>query len=359
MAISDTCESRSRSKLVVEADNCCIDARSRGASDAGVDVIGDKSAAADHHLDPVVTQQHARRHSREHSRSLTVITEVAGASLQGYLRESPSSSPSNPRTSARNSGRSAPLVAGAPSSSLHRQEGSWRSLAREDFQDTVFCTYRSLAAGDGTPTQLVSPQPPMNLDAGRFERPPVVRGVGRPATASNFTLDHPQGEPNRPSRLVLKKTHQVGWPKANFVQTGRRDLLPVAGFNIPSWRPAYSCDPQIISHEEHPPLPPRPQTPRSAVMQANAAYIREVEAQVQVDGVIGDVARVAAIKACFGVQESPRRPPTAPGQMLVGKPRQERPSTAGSVATTTAASASQQQIPTPRLHSARGVHSRA
>lgn len=198
----------------------------------------------------------------------------------------------------------------------------------------------------------------MNLDAGRFERPPVVRGVGRPATASNFTLDHPQGEPNRPSRLVLKKTHQVGWPKANFVQTGRRDLLPVAGFNIPSWRPAYSCDPQIISHEEHPPLPPRPQTPRSAVMQANAAYIREVEAQVQVDGVIGDVARVAAIKACFGVQESPRRPPTAPGQMLVGKPRQERPSTAGSVATTTAASASQQQIPTPRLHSARGVHSR-
>ena len=171
----------------------------------------------------------------------------------------------------------------------------------------------------------------MNLDAGRFERPPVVRGVGRPDTASNFTLDHPQGAPNRRPKKVGQAGRLTG-AKAGFVKAGRRDMLPAAGFNIPSWRPAYSCDPQIISHNEYPPLPPRPATPRSAVMQANAAYIREVEAQVQIDGVVGDMARVAAIKACFGMPDSPRRPPSAPGQMLVGKPRQDTagpPTTAG------------------------------
>lgn len=112
----------------------------------------------------------------------------------------------------------------------------------------------------------------------------------------------------------------VGSPRLRKAAAQRKqapNLDKPAGFNIPSWRPAYTCDPEIISHREYPPQPPRLSTPRTAFMQRNASFIKEVEAQVHIDGRVGDAARVEATKAFFGA--SPR-PPTGPPQMLVGKP---------------------------------------
>ena len=79
------------------------------------------------------------------------------------------------------------------------------------------------------------------------------------------------------------------------------------------------ADPELICHHEHPPLPPRAPTPRAAAMMRNECFLKELNFTVREDGLVGDMARTAAIKACYG-SSSPRRPPSAPRQILAGKP---------------------------------------
>ena len=156
------------------------------------------------------------------------------------------------------------------------------------------------------------------IDPGRFERPPMVRGVGKPDWKSEFTLAHPQGTPTREVSLAQKTSARLR-RSTHAVKKEVHDDDKAAGYTIPTHIPANKCHTGLISHHEHPPLPQKPLTPRAIAMMRNKYFIRELDATVQEDGLVGRAAITAAIKTCFGT-ESPRRPPSAPPQMLVGKP---------------------------------------
>ena len=100
-------------------------------------------------------------------------------------------------------------------------------------------------------------------DPGRFERPPTVRGVGRPDTASSFNLKHDQ--------IGLRYEERVD--ALRIVPT--RSDRP-AGLRPKTWRPVQSSDPEILHHREAEPKTPRVH-PRAVHTAANLQYIRELE----------------------------------------------------------------------------------
>ena len=79
------------------------------------------------------------------------------------------------------------------------------------------------------------------IDPGRFERKPIVRGVGKPAShESDLSLDHPQGDPSREVSLAQRTSARL----RKSTHATRKVVTPrdrPAGFNPPTWTPAYTC----------------------------------------------------------------------------------------------------------------------
>ena len=179
-------------------------------------------------------------------------------------------------------------------------------------------------------------------DPGRFERPRPQRGVGRPDTASQFTLEHPQ-------RGMLLEERIDAWR----IEATNNDRP--AGVRKKDYRPsAHTSDPSIFAHKEAPEAPPRPPSARASHIAANMRFVREVENVVSASGIVGHPALTTAVKQAFGGKENGlRRPPSAPSQMLVGKPQQSkapptpRPATATTARPSTSATARSPQAKVP------------
>lgn len=148
-------------------------------------------------------------------------------------------------------------------------------------------------------------------DPGRFERPKTAAHA-RPDAASNFSLEHPQYGLRLEERVAAWRIEPTAGDRA-------------AGLRRKNWRPASASDATILHHHEAPPAPPR--GPRHPYNTANKLYIQEVEAAVAETGVTGDAVRSIVAQHVFGGGGDGRRPPSAPRNMLVGKP-ESRPSTA-------------------------------
>ena len=128
------------------------------------------------------------------------------------------------------------------------------------------------------------------------------------------TLDHPQGDENS----------VVNGMNRRRIQPTREDKA--AGFNNPGWRPAYTCDPSIMTYQEAS-AAQRPASKRGRAMKQNHEYLSELAAVQRYDGIYGQAAQAYAIKGLFGsAAAAAKRPPSAPSQMLVGTPRERPPS---------------------------------
>ena len=126
------------------------------------------------------------------------------------------------------------------------------------------------------------------------------------------TFDHPQGEEN-------KVIYGVRKPKLEPTQTDK-----AAGAQA---RADPNRQARFLTYEEAKPSPRRP-AGKLIGKKASQEYFAELKAVQYCHGVVGQAAQTFALKGLYGdTVAASKRPPSAPSQMLVGKPAAPPPPT--------------------------------